>query len=151
MGGAVAAPTCKSLTEVILDSLAYHLAIGMTADEFLNGDYELLPSYRKAFEIKQQIESNNAYMQGAYVYYAIAANAPILNAFSKARKPEQYLEQPFAISDEMKKQQEKAKAYENMIRMRNAVMQRAQQINKNRRKQGGEDNGSGRSRKDDND
>lgn len=67
----------------------------MTYDEFWNGDNELPRAYRKAHEIRQLEADQQAWTQGAYVYYAISALAPALKAFAKGRaKP--YLEQPFS-------------------------------------------------------
>ena len=84
------------------------MAFGMTYDEFWNGDTEMPKMFRKAYEIKQKEYDQQAWIQGAYVYHAIGALAPILKAFAKgSAKP--YLEHPFCyderpLSDETPKQ-----------------------------------------------
>lgn len=60
------------------------VAMGMTPDEFWNGDTRNIRAYRKAHLIKRQLAEEEAWLHGLYVGSAIAA------ALSKdARYPEQ--------------------------------------------------------------
>lgn len=62
--------------------------------------------YRKAYEIRQDEFNRNAWLQGMYVYEAIADIAPILHAFAKkGTKARKYSEKPY----EFKKPEKKAK------------------------------------------
>ena len=75
------------------------MAIGMTYDEFWNGDNEMPKMYRKAHQLKLREANQMAWLQGAYVYNAVGALAPALKAFSKA-KPQEYLDSPFPFGEE---------------------------------------------------
>lgn len=70
----------------------------MSYDDFWNGDNEMPRMYRKAYEIKQKQDDQQAWLQGAYIYNAIGALAPALKAFAKGR-PKAYLERPFLYDE----------------------------------------------------
>jgi len=75
------------------------MAIGMTYEQFWNGDNELPRMYRKAYELKMREANQLAWLQGAYVYEAIALLAPALRAFSKG-KARDYPDKPFGWEDD---------------------------------------------------
>ena len=77
----------------------FYMSIGMSYDEFWNGDNELPKMYRKAHKLKLREANQLAWLQGAYVYAAISDLAPALKAFSKAT-PRKYMEKPFGLDDE---------------------------------------------------
>lgn len=91
----------------------YYLAIGMTPEQFWDGDSTLAEAYRKAFSIRQELQNQQAWLQGMYVYEAICDVAPILRALSKATKPQPYSKQPYtlqnttSISQQRKEESEK--------------------------------------------
>lgn len=61
----------------------YYLAIGMSYDEFWNMDCTLVKHYQKAFEIKRDIQNQNMWLQGMYIYEALCCVSPVLQAFAK--------------------------------------------------------------------
>ena len=69
----------------------------MTADEFYRQDVELARAYRKADEMRKSRRNEELWLQGAYIYEAICAVAPVLRAFSKATKPNPYPKEPYDI------------------------------------------------------
>lgn len=70
----------------------------MSYEQFWDGDVEAAKAYRKAHEIRQKEFDQQAWVQGAYVYHAIGALAPVLKAFAKGNaKP--YLEHPFGYEE----------------------------------------------------
>lgn len=70
--------------------------MGMTYEQFWEQDSWLVRYYRKAYEIKQEEFNRNAWLQGMYVYEAIADIAPILHAFAKkGTKARKYSEKPY--------------------------------------------------------
>lgn len=74
----------------------------MTYDEFWNDDVAKAAAYRKAHEITLDEQNDLMWLQGMYVYNAIASLAPALKAFSKGRaKP--YLEHPFGYEEKQRK------------------------------------------------
>ena len=80
----------------------------MTYEQFWDGDVDIAKMYRKAHEIKLKEDNNQAWLQGAYVYQAISALAPVLKAFAKgSAKP--YLERPFGVEEaEVKTKEQKS-------------------------------------------
>lgn len=86
------------------------LAIGMTEEQFWDKDVWLIKAFRKADKIKQERLNEQAWLQGAYVYDAIARLSPILHAFAKeGTKAEPYIEKPYPLT---KEKQEEAKEEE---------------------------------------
>ena len=88
----------------------------MPANEFWHGDPDLVKGYRKADEIKRERRNYELWLQGMYVYEAIADLTPILHAFAKkGTKPNPYPDQPYAITKhamEQRKEDEARKQYE---------------------------------------
>ena len=77
----------------------------MTYEQYWEQDSWLVKYYRKAYEIRQDEVNRNAWLQGMYVYEAIADIAPILHAFAKkGTRARKYSEKPY----EFKKPEKKA-------------------------------------------
>lgn len=95
--------------------------MGMTYKEFWEEDPTIAKTYLEAFKIKQKNEIKSKeweiWKQGVYVYEALVDVAPILHAFSKAKKPLPYPEKPFGIEqleeNTEKTEEEKEKEIEN--------------------------------------
>lgn len=100
------------------------MAMGMTLEQFWDEPPFLAVFYRKAFRLKREIDNEQAWLAGLYVYDAFAVC--LANAFSKrGSKKHDYLEKPvdlFPLTEREKKrreQQELAKmqqAMEAMVR-----------------------------------
>lgn len=75
--------------------------MGMTYQEFWEKDPTISKTYLEAFKIRQKNEVKSKeweiWKQGMYVYEALVDVAPILHAFSKAKKPLPYPEKPYGI------------------------------------------------------
>ena len=92
------APLCP-YTEVFCKKFPYYLSIGMTEKQYWDGDCCLVKYYREAEEIRKERVNNEAWLQGMYVYDAIARLSPILRAFSKkGTKAQPYVEEAYPIS-----------------------------------------------------
>lgn len=97
--------------------------MGMTYDQFWNDDPEIVKYYRLKDEIRQERENTFAWLQAMYVYEAIGAMVPVLRAFSKARKPGKYVEEPYEINTFLSRERnsrKKAKEDELFIAQMNA-------------------------------
>ena len=80
----------------------YYISFGMTYDQFWNGDVEMAKAYREAHEISLDEQNDLMWLNGMYVYNAIAALAPALKAFAKGRaKP--YLEHPLGYEEKQRR------------------------------------------------
>ncbi len=76
----------------------YYLAIGMTYEQYWEQDSWLVKAYRKAQDIRREEQNWNAWLQGLYVYEAIADIAPILHAFAKkGTRARKYSEKPYEL------------------------------------------------------
>ena len=99
------------------------MAMGMSYTEFWDEPPFLAVAYRKAYRLKREIENEQAWLQGLYVYDAFAVC--MSNAFSKrGSKRQNYFEKPidiFPLTEREKKEREQAEfakmqaAMENMI------------------------------------
>lgn len=69
--------------------------------------------YREAEEIRNEKKNQELWLQGMYIYEAIADLSPVLHAFAKkGTKPHPYSDSPYAIT---KKQVEKQKQEKERI------------------------------------
>ena len=125
----------KTYAEQFEEAFPFYLAIGMSYAEYWAGDSTLARYYRKAHRIKQDEINNNAWLQGMYVYDAVAT--ALHNALAgKKSKPRKYAEQPYTFKNkekseaeryaEVEKEQQKAAAWmENFVRINQSQSHRA--------------------------
>ena len=105
-------------SDVIWEAFPGFLVYGMTEEQYLDGDAELTRVYQKAYMLKRKEQNAQAWVQGAYFYHALVDVSPILRAFSKAKKPADYLKEPFPFNtDEEEEQNSSEKAYKNNLAM----------------------------------
>ena len=111
------------------------MAMGMSYTEFWDGPPFLVVAYRKAFRIKREIENEQAWLQGLYVYDAFVVC--MANMFSgRGAKKQNYLERPvdiFPLTEEEKKQREREEMEKMQIAMEEMVRRQ-----KRKKKQKGE-------------
>jgi hypothetical protein len=97
-------------TEQFNEQFPYYLAIGMTPEQYWEGDPTLAKYYRKAEEIRVEKRNQEMWLQGMYIYEAICDASPILHAFAKrGTKPHPYTEKPYVINDTQRKREDKSK------------------------------------------
>lgn len=90
----------SSLTEQFYEHLPFYLSIGMSYEQYWDGDCLLARYYRKAHQMKQQRRNQELWLQGAYFYEALIDVAPVLHAFAKkGTKATPYVSEPFALTD----------------------------------------------------
>ena len=113
-------------TERFYEMFPYYLSIGMTPEQYWDGDCTLVKYYRKAEELRNEKRNQELWLQGMYIYEAICDVSPILHAFAKkGAKPHPYSSQPYAISEkQIKKEREEKerKLAEKGKRFMEAVM-----------------------------
>lgn len=88
----------KSYTEIFREVLPFYLSIGMTVDQFYNDDVTLANTYRKAYDIKNERDNSQLWLQGMYIYDAIATS--IYNAFCRkaGQQAATYTSKPYPIN-----------------------------------------------------
>ena len=58
-------------TEKFYECFPYYLSIGMTPEQYWDGDPTLTKYYRKADEIKKERLNEELWLQGMYIYEAL--------------------------------------------------------------------------------
>lgn len=108
-GGSDNGSAPSSLTEQFYEHLPFYLSIGMTFEQYWDGDCLLAKYYRKAHQMRQQRRNQELWLQGAYFYEALTDVAPVLHAFAKkGTKATPYLSDPFALTlKEVKERRER--------------------------------------------
>ena len=111
-GGGQSAPFSNSYTTAFYDQFPYYLSIGMTPEQYWDGDPMLTKYYRKAEELRNKRRNTELWLQGVYIYEALCDVSPVLHAFAKkGSKPVPYPDHPYALTvhdrEEEKKIQEK--------------------------------------------
>ena len=97
-------------TERFEELFPYYLSIGMTAEQYWDGDCTLAKSYRKAEELRTERRNQEMWLQGMYIYEAICDVSPILHAFAKkGAKPHPYPSRPYAITEKQIQQEREEK------------------------------------------
>ncbi len=120
-GSGQSAPFSNSYTSVFYDRFPYYLSIGMTSEQYWDGDPSLAKYYRKSDEIRRERLNQELWLQGMYIYDALCDVAPVMQAFAKkGTKPNPYPDHPYALTDRdreaerklrEKRDREKAKRY----------------------------------------
>ena len=109
--------------------------MGMSYEEFWDKPPILAVAFRKAYRIKRQVENEQAWLQGFYVYDAFAVC--LSNAFARrGSKKQNYLEKPldiFPLTESEKKRREE----EEMARMQK-VMEEMARMQQRKKKPKGE-------------
>ena len=97
-------------TEKFYELFPYYLAIGMTPEQYWDGDCTLVKYYRKAEELRNEKRNQELWLQGMYVYEAICDVAPILHAFAKkGTKATPYSSKPYPLTEKQTKRDEEEK------------------------------------------
>lgn len=127
-GGGASASAPFAYTNTFKEAFPYFLSIGMTYEQFWEDDVELTRYYRQAEEIRLDKINQELWLQGAYVYSAIGSMTPILRAFSKATKPEPYLEEPLPRTEKQIREIEERKFKEKEEEMKARLIGFANQM-----------------------
>lgn len=109
-------------TEQFYEAFPFYLSIGMTAEQYWDGDVNLPKYYREAQELRDAHKNQEMWLQGMYIYEALCDVAPVLQAFAKrGTKATPYSKEPYAITskERMSKEEkaEKAKYEKSKARM----------------------------------
>lgn len=97
-------------TERFQEMFPYYLSIGMTPEQYWDGDCTLVKYYRQAEEIRADRRNQEMWLQGMYIYEAICDVSPILHAFAKkGAKPLPYPSKPYPISEKQIRQEREEK------------------------------------------
>lgn len=91
-------PQKRTMADLFWEAYPAYLAMGMSYEEYWNGDAQSCVAHRKAYKEKLELQDAMLWRQGLYVYHAMCCVAPFFNSI-KPQKPEQYLDHPFGITE----------------------------------------------------
>lgn len=96
------------------------MSIGMSYDDFYNGDVCMVEAYRRADELKLKQRNYEFWMQGKYFYEALCDASPLFRFTMKkgSIKPEPYLREPYPVTQiEVREREEReARAREERLK-----------------------------------
>lgn len=106
-----------SFSEEFEKHLPYFISVGMTYEQFYDGDVDLCKYYRKADELKKDRMNERLWLQGLYIYDALIKVAPAFRAMG-ASKPENYPDEPYPLTEKERLRREERdtkKRFEQMM------------------------------------
>lgn len=118
-----------------------YMTMGMTYEQFWHGDAGLVKAYRKAFELKQDLENQSLWLQGMYIYEAICCVAPILRPNSKEKKPKPYRTEPYPLNTSTSKEIEEKRRETNDAKAKAQMESFMVQFNQKFKKKGEKSDG----------
>ena len=93
-------------TEKLKKACPYYMSLGMSYDEYWNGDPEMARYYREADQLRRERKNEEMWWQGLYVYEAICCASPLFQAFAKkGTKARPYTEQPHPVTRRTQKRE----------------------------------------------
>ena len=102
----------QSYEDIFTELCPYYMSIGMSYDEFWDGDVEAVKAYRKAYELKERRKNQELWLQGMYFYEALCDASPLFRFSMKKGtiKPEPYVKEPYPITESEVKEREEREA-----------------------------------------
>ena len=130
-----------SYTEYFEKLCPYYINAGMTYDEYWNGDADMVKAFRKVHDMRLEEDNFKMWLQGRYIYDALCSVAPIFRAFSKARRPGEYVKDPYSLKTEYSEYREKQRKIESDDKAKAWLEAFATRFNAEFDKRGGVKNG----------
>ena len=127
----------KSYADIFDEMFPHYLVMGMTPEQYWDGEVGLKRAYRKAFgfriENEDKIRDRNNWMLGMYIREALASVPLLVNGFvPKGVQPKEYPDKPYLEkAEEQKKEEARIEEQERQTKLAMAMMQaRFAQFNK---------------------
>ena len=125
--------TSRTMKSIFEEVFPFYLSIGMTYEQFWEGQPSLVVFYRQADEMNRRRRNQEMWLQGRYIYDAIGSFAEILPAFpKKGAKIQPYMDEPVPITMAEAMEREERKKKEKMERIKQRMFSRALELNKGR-------------------
>lgn len=116
-------------TERLESDCGYYLSLGMSYDDYWNGDVEMTKFYRDKDEREKERQNYYLWLQGAYIYEAFLDASPAFNALSKRKKPYEYRSTPISITQRSQEATTKTNEFKKMDDTRTAFITWAESFN----------------------
>ena len=96
------------------------MSIGMSYDEFWNGDVEAVKAYRKSNELRDKRRNQELWLQGMYIYEALCDVSPLFRFTMKSGtiKPEPYVKEPYPLTEAEVREREEREARKKEERLK---------------------------------
>lgn len=140
MGAEIDSLAPLAYTKTIYNHFPYYLSIGMTEQQYFDGDSCLVIHYRQADKIRKQRQNEFAWIQGMYIYDAILSTSPALRAIGGS-EPIPYREEPYPITQEEIEKAEEKRRVATFEAKKAEMIAKAAAINRNFKEKDGEANG----------
>lgn len=124
----VSQPTQIKYGEVFTTHFPYYLSIGMTEEQYWDGDNLLPRAFRKAEELRRDRQNSYLWLQGKYVYDAIYAMAPALQAMGGG-KPESYVNEPYPLTEAAVRERDEREQQRKMEERKAQMLAWMQRVN----------------------
>lgn len=124
----VSQPTQIKYGEVFNTHFPYYLSIGMTEEQYWDGDNLLPRAYRKAEELRRDRQNSYLWLQGKYVYDAIYAMSPALQAMGGG-KPGSYVNEPYPLTEAAVRERDKREQQRKMEERKAQMLAWMQRVN----------------------
>lgn len=108
------------LMSVFESACPNYIAMGMTYEQFWDGDVSAHKAYREAKRIRNSEQNAAAWLQGLYIYEALIDITPYLKAFSKG-KPKPYPLRPYDLTEQERKEREEREEQERYERVKERI------------------------------
>ena len=130
-GDGQSVPFSNSYTTKFYEVFPFYLSIGMTYEQFWEGDPSLTKYYRKAYELQRKRRNEDLWLQGMYIYEALCDVSPLLRAFAnKGTKAHPYAERPYSITSDERKEEQKLKEQREKEKAKQYMLGKMAKINK---------------------
>lgn len=107
-----------SFTEIFEERCPVYMAMGMTYDEYWNGNPEMARFVRQTHKLRKETVNEQLWLQGIYVMRALQAVWPMFNALAGPdAEGRTYPEKPIPLTEEQAKQDEKDKEKQSMLEL----------------------------------
>lgn len=102
------------------------MSIGMSRDEFWNGDVSAVKDYRKANELRDKRRNYEFWLQGMYIYEALCDASPLFRFSMKKGtvRPEPYCKEPYPITvaEAREREERKQREFEKRLKAEFAAL-----------------------------
>jgi len=120
----------KSYTEQFDSLCPVYMGMGLSYEDFWDGDVEKAKYTYKSYMFKREQENYMLWLQGLYIYQAIGAYVPVLVTIPKKNaKAEEYINEPVALSKKAQERKEENKQKETFEKNRAFMLKFAAQHN----------------------
>ena len=130
-GDGQSVPFFNRYTTKFYEAFPFYLSIGMTPEQYWDGDPALAKYYRKAHELQRKRRNEDLWLQGMYIYEALCDVSPVLQAFAKkGTKPHPYSDRPYSITNEDREEERKRKEQRDREKAKQYMLGKMAKINK---------------------